>query len=125
MVVDEFGGLSGLVTLEDCLEEIVGDIREEHDAEEPLVREEHDGSWVVDASAHVEELEQLFGVDFGERDFDTVGGLVISSFGRVPVPGESLDTRGLHIEVLKADPRRIHLVRVRMAPAPHEARVQR
>jgi len=115
VVVDEYGGVAGLVTLEDVLEEIVGDIRDEHDAEEPLVRAESDGSWVVDAVAHVEELEALFGVTFGEREFDTVGGLVVSSFGRVPAAGETTSVRGLSVEVLRADGRRVQSVRVRRA----------
>ncbi len=113
VVVDEYGGVAGLVTLEDVLEEIVGDIRDEHDAEAPLVRTENDGSWVVDAVAHVEELETLFGVEFGDRDFDTVGGLVVSKFGRVPTAGESTSVHGLTVEVLAADDRRVQSVRVR------------
>jgi CBS domain containing-hemolysin-like protein len=113
VVVDEHGGVAGLVTLEDVLEEIVGDIRDEHDAEAPLVRTENDGSWVVDAVAHVEELETLFGVEFGDREFDTVGGLVVSQFGRVPSAGESTSVHGLTVEVLAADDRRVQSVRVR------------
>jgi len=117
VVVDEYGGVAGLVTLEDVLEEIVGEIRDEHDAEEPLLRADSDGSWIVDAVAHVEELETLFGVDFGDRDFDTVGGLVVSSFGRVPSAGEATAVRGLHVEVLRADGRRVQSVRVRRESA--------
>jgi len=114
LVVDEYGGIAGLVTLEDVLEEIVGEIRDEHDREEVPVREEEPGrSWVVDAVAHVEELEALFDLDFGERDFDTVGGLVVSRFGRVPAAGERLETDGLELEVLDADDRRVRSVRVR------------
>jgi len=115
VVVDEYGGVAGIVTLEDVLEEIVGDIRDEHDAEEPLVRAEGDGAWVVDAVAHVEELEALFDVHFGEREFDTVGGLVVSSFGRVPTVGETTSVQGLAVEVLRADGRRVQSVRVRRA----------
>jgi len=116
LVVDEYGGIAGLVTLEDVLEEIVGEIRDEHDTEEAPVREEEPGrTWVVDAVAHVEELEALFDLDFGERDFDTVGGLVVSRFGRVPAAGERVETDGLEIEVLDADDRRVRSVRVRRA----------
>jgi CBS domain containing-hemolysin-like protein len=114
LVVDEYGGIAGLVTLEDVLEEIVGEIRDEHETEEAPVREEVPGrSWIVDAVAHVEELEALFGLDLGERDFDTVGGLVVSRFGRVPSVGERLETDGLELEVLDADDRRVRSVRVR------------
>jgi magnesium and cobalt transporter len=113
MVVDEYGGTAGLVTLEDLLEEIVGDIRDEHDREEELARQEDDDSWIISAVAHVEELEDRFGIELGQRDFDTVGGLIVSSFGRVPLEGERIETLGLSFEVLKADPRRVHRVRVR------------
>jgi len=114
IVVDEFGGVSGLVTLEDLLEEIVGEIRDEHEQEEEdLIQRDADGSYVVHATAHVGELEDRFGVEFDERDFDTVGGLVISAFGRVPTAGESVETQGLSIEVLEAGPRRILRVRIK------------
>jgi magnesium and cobalt transporter len=109
------------VTLEDVLEEIVGEIRDEHDNEEELIHSDTDGSWVVDAVAHVGQLEPLFGVEFEERDFDTVGGLVVSGFGRVPRAGESLTTHGLSIEVLQADNRRVLRVRVRRADPSEEA----
>ena len=121
LVVDEYGGIAGLVTLEDVLEEIVGEIRDEHDDEEELIHAEGDGTWVVDAVAHVDELEPLFDVAFEERDFDTVGGLVVSGFGRVPGVGELLETHGLHIEVLQADNRRVRRVRVRRADPSEEA----
>jgi magnesium and cobalt transporter len=121
MVVDEYGGIAGLVTLEDVLEEIVGEIRDEHDNEEELIHAEGDGSWVVDAVAHVDELEPLFDVEFEERDFDTVGGLVVSGFGRVPRIGEMLTTHGLSIEVLQADNRRVRRVRIRPADPAEEA----
>ena len=121
LIVDEYGGIAGLVTLEDVLEEIVGEIRDEHEAEEAPVREEVAGrSWIVDAVAHVEELEALFGLDFGEREFDTVGGLVVSRFGRVPSVGERLQIDGLDLEILQADDRRVRSVRVRRAgPGEH------
>jgi magnesium and cobalt transporter len=121
LVVDEYGGIAGLVTLEDVLEEIVGEIRDEHDDEEELIHAEEDGTWVVDAVAHVDELEPLFDVAFEERDFDTVGGLVVSGFGRVPRVGETLETHGLHIEVLQADNRRVLRVRVQRADTSEEA----
>jgi magnesium and cobalt transporter len=121
LVVDEYGGIAGLITLEDVLEEIVGEIRDEHDSEEELIHEESNGCWLVDAVAHVDELEPLFDLEFGERDFDTVGGLVVSGFGRVPAIGETLVTHGLRIEVLKADNRRVLRVRIRRADLSEEA----
>jgi CBS domain containing-hemolysin-like protein len=118
LVVDEYGGLAGLVTIEDLLEEIVGDIRDEHDDVEADVQPQPDGSALVSGLAHVEELESAFHVEFGEREFDTVGGLVTATLGRVPEAGESLEAHGLRIEVLEADPRRVFRVRVRAAGAP-------
>ncbi len=115
LVVDEYGGLAGLVTLEDLLEEIVGDIRDEHDPEDSEMQQAPDGSWSVSGLAHVEEIEALFGVEFGERDFDTVGGLVVASLGRVPEAGEKLEIWGLGVEVLEADRRRVYRVRFRRA----------
>lgn len=112
LVVDEYGSLAGLVTLEDLVEEIVGEIREEHEAEEPLARREADGRWVFSGLAHVEELERTFGLDLGERSYDTVGGLVIAAAGRVPAVGETCEVHGLRIEVLEATRRRVHRVRV-------------
>jgi CBS domain containing-hemolysin-like protein len=112
IVVDEYGGVAGLVTLEDLLEEIVGDIRDEHDEEEPLVRRADDGSWIVDAATRVSELAELFGTEFEDGDFDTVGGLVVSEAGRVPTVGESLDIHDFRFTILDADARRILSVRV-------------
>ncbi len=122
LVVDEYGGLAGLVTLEDLLEEIVGDIRDEHDREEADLERQPDGTWIVSGTAHVEEIEELFGIDLGEREYDTVGGLVVSSFGRVPAGGESVESHGMRLEVLDADPRRVWRVRIH-PPAPRDAPV--
>lgn len=120
LVVDEYGGLAGLVTLEDILEEIVGDIRDEHDSEEAQLQPEPDGAWLVSALAHVEEVEDLFGLELPNRDFDTVGGLVVSTLGRVPAAGESFVVQNVAIEVVESDPRRVY--RVRMRPLPSAGR---
>ena len=126
MVVDEYGGVSGLVTLEDLLEEIVGEIRDEHDhPEEAAIREEGGGLWVVNAATHVDELARLFDIDLGARDFDTVGGLVVSSFGRVPSVGEAIEAHGLLLQVLRADRRRILQVRISRSARDGQARVGR
>ncbi len=121
MVVDEYGGVAGLVTIEDLLEEIVGEIRDEHEGKQDLVRREADGAWVINAVAHVKELETLFGVEFEERDFDTVGGMVVAAFGRLPASGERVEVRGLRVEVLQADRRRVQSVRVRPQREPESA----
>jgi magnesium and cobalt transporter len=115
LVVDEYGGFAGMVTLEDLLEEIVGEIRDEHEGEDTPLRAEAGGAWLVSGLAHADELERLFGVDLGERDYDTVGGFVTSALGRVPAPGEKFASRGLAVEVVEADPRRVWRVRVRPA----------
>ncbi len=117
LVVDEYGGLAGLVTLEDILEEIVGDIRDEHDSEEAQLQPEPDGAWLVSALAHVEEVEDLFGLDLPNRDFDTVGGLVVSTLGRVPAAGETFVVQNVTVEVVEADPRRVYRVRMRPIPS--------
>ncbi len=112
MVVDEYGGVAGLVTLEDLLEEIVGDIRDEHETVEVMMRSEANGNWIVNAAVHVKEIEEVFGIEFDGRDFDTVGGLVVSAFGRVPAAGERVQIGGLDVEVLEADQKRVQLVRL-------------
>ena len=115
LVVDEYGGFAGLVTLEDLLEEIVGDIRDEHEREQVEVVPQDDGSWILSGLAHAEEIERLFGVDLGERDYDTVGGFVTAALGRVPLGGEAFESHGLAVEVVDADPRRVRQVRMRAA----------
>jgi len=121
LVVDEYGGVAGLVTLEDILEEIVGDIRDEHEADELTLRAEPGGAWIVNAVVHVKEIEQVFDIEFEDRDFDTVGGMVVSAFGRVPVAGERLQTNGLNVEILEADRRRVLSVRLSVQTDSREA----
>ncbi len=118
LVADEYGGLAGLVTLEDVLEEIVGDIREEHEPGRAAIEAAPDGSFTVSGLVHVEEIEPLFGIEVGERSFDTVGGLVIAALGHVPIPGERLEAHGLEIEVLEADRRRVYRVQLRQKSRP-------
>lgn len=122
LVVDEYGGTAGLVTLEDLLEEIVGEIRDEHEPEEAPLRRSADGSWIINAAVHVDKLTELFGVEFAQRDFDTIGGLVVSELGHVPREGETLEFRSLFIEVLVADHRRVRVVRIGQQPSSESAR---
>ena len=119
LVVDEYGGVAGLVTLEDIFEEIVGDIRDEHDTEEEQIRKLDGEQWLFNGLVHVSELEDRFGVELGNRDFDTVGGLLVACLGRVPAVGETVLFQGLELKAEKADPRRVHVIRVRKA-APEE-----
>jgi CBS domain containing-hemolysin-like protein len=120
IVVDEYGGTSGLVTLEDLVEEIVGEIRDEYDTEVEPVVDEGNGRFVFSGKAHVQELTDRLHVEPNGEGFETVGGFLLSRLGRVPAAGEQLEIDGLHVEVLEAERRRI--TRVRITPAtPQEA----
>lgn len=112
VVIDEYGGTSGLVTIEDLLEQIVGDIQDEYDLEEERLVAQPDGSVVVDARLPVEELEQHFGIQVEREMFDTVGGLIFQLTGRIPRAGEEMDTDDLHMTILDADERKIRSVRI-------------
>jgi magnesium and cobalt transporter len=124
IVVDEYGGTDGCVTIEDLIEEIVGDIHDEHDAEElPLLLDRAGGVIEADARASVEDLERRIGYsllsDDGDEDVETLGGLVFSLAGRVPARGELVThPTGLRFEVMEADPRRIKRLRIRRVPPP-------
>ncbi|MFN6954967.1 MAG: hemolysin family protein [Acetobacteraceae bacterium] len=123
LVVDEYGGIDGLVTIEDLVETIVGDIADEHDEDAaPQMIERPDGAVDLDARLPIEAFEARFGSvltdEEREQDLDTVGGLVFTLAGRVPVRGEVLThSSGLEFRVLEADPRRIKRLRVRRPPA--------
>ena len=118
LVVDEYGGTDGLVSIEDLVEEVVGEIDDEHDvAEEPLIREDPRHGLIADARTPIETLEQHLGVDLlspeQEEDIDTIGGLVFSLAGRIPARGERVrHPSGIEFEVLDADPRRIKKLRI-------------
>jgi CBS domain containing-hemolysin-like protein len=113
IVVDEYGGTAGLVTLEDLIEEIVGEIRDEYDVETEAVVDQGDGSFVVSGKAHVEDLAERLGIEVEGEGFETVGGYLLSHLGRVPLVGESFALDDLSVEVLEGERRRIHKVRVR------------
>jgi putative hemolysin len=117
IVVDEYGGTAGLATLEDLLEELVGEIRDEYDVETEPVVEEGDGSFIFSAKVNFGEVRDRLHVEVEPEGFETVGGYVLTRVGRVPTAGESFDVDGLLVEVLEAERRRIHRVRIRRAPA--------
>ncbi len=119
IVVDEYGGVAGLVTIEDVLEQIVGDIEDEYDFDEDAdnIRQQHDGSWRVKALTTLEDFDASFGTRFAEEDVNTIGGLVIARLGRLPRRGETLLADGLSIEVIRADSRRLHTLQVRRSAA--------
>lgn len=112
IVVDEYGGTSGLVTIEDLLEQIVGDIQDEYDMEEDLYIRNPDGSLTSDARLPIEELEEQFQLEIERDKFDTVGGLVVHLADGIPVAGTVVIGEGLEIEILEADPRKVKRVRI-------------
>jgi putative hemolysin len=113
IVVDEYGGTAGLVTVEDLLEEIVGEIRDEYDVESETVTDEGNGSFVFSGKVSVDEVRDRLGVEIEREGFETVGGYLLSHLGRMPYVGETFDVDDLSVEVLEVERRRITRVRVR------------
>ncbi len=114
VVVDEYGHVSGVVTIEDVLEQIVGDIEDEHDVdEESFIKQLDDKTFNVKATTAVEDFNAYFGVSLDEEEFDTVGGLVLKAFGHLPERGEVVQIDSLHFKVLNADSRRLRLLQVK------------
>ena len=121
IVVDEYGGVSGLVTIEDVLEQIVGDIEDEYDFDDSHdnIIPEANGRFRVKAQTEIADFNQQFGTTFPDDEFDTVGGLVLRAFGRLPKRGEATTMEGLRFRVLRADSRRLHTLQIeRIAPTP-------
>jgi magnesium and cobalt transporter len=110
IVVDEYGGVSGLVTIEDVIEQIVGDIEDEFDFDETEdnILVDRNGRYRVKAVTEIPDFNNYFGTSFPDEDFDTVGGLVMGRFGRLPKRGETTDIDGFKFQVLRADSRKIH-----------------
>lgn len=112
VVVDEYGGTAGIVTVEDLVEEIVGELADEHEEAHPENELLADGAWLLAGSSDVEILEDLFGIDLGEVPFETVGGMVFSLLGDVPRVGQTVDGNGLRYTVKEVEERRVARVRV-------------
>jgi putative hemolysin len=112
VVVDEYGGTAGIVTIEDILEEIVGEIQDEYDREQPLVERLGPDEVIVDGRIPMDELAEIFDTDFSEGDFDTIGGFVQKQLGRIPDAGEVVEADGLRIEVQAVEHRRIRKLHV-------------
>jgi magnesium and cobalt transporter len=125
LVIDEYGGTDGLVSIEDIIEEIVGDIADEHDEESPHARPLPGGGFLADARIDLEDFKSETGIEFHldetQEDIDTLGGLVVSLLGRVPQRGEIVaHPDGTEFEVLEADPRRVKRLRIRPPPQPEQ-----
>jgi magnesium and cobalt transporter len=122
IVIDEYGGTSGLVTIEDLLEEIVGDIQDEYDREEECLIKQDDGTMLVDGRLDVEDFEDYFAVEVARDKFDTVGGYIVEQLGRVPTVGEKVQIDQFEMLIEKGDQRAVRLIRV-YPPAAAEAGV--
>ena len=121
IVVDEYGGVSGLATIEDVLEQIVGDIDDELDPEEASsIQPQDGGKFSVMALTRIDEFNEFFNTELSDADYDTVGGLVMHELGRLPRRGEQLDFAGLRFKVLRGDRRRLHTLEVTRLPAAAE-----
>jgi putative hemolysin len=119
VVIDEFGGMSGILTLEDLLEKIVGDIRDEHDTEEPPIADLGDGRLLVDASVAISDLGRYLGADLpDDGDYRSLGGYIIAELGRVPEVGARVSALGLEFEVREADERKVAKVEIRRSNPP-------
>jgi len=118
IVVDEYGGTAGLVTVEDLLEEIVGEIRDEYDVESETVVDEGHGTFVFSGKVNVGEVKDRLGIEVEPEGFETVGGFLLSHLGRMPYVGERFEVDGLDVEVVEVERRRISRVRLRLAEQP-------
>jgi CBS domain containing-hemolysin-like protein len=125
VVIDEYGGVAGLVTLEDIIEEILGEIEDEDEATtiDEIVQSE-DGSYLIDGSVEIRKVELLYDKELEADDFSTVAGLIINELGHVPAIGEKLDFKGLRFEVVDADNKRVNRVSVRNVEEPASDRAE-
>jgi magnesium and cobalt transporter len=120
IVVDEYGGVSGLVTIEDVIEQIIGDIEDEYDFDETEdnILVDRNGRFRVKAVTEIGDFNERFGTAFPDEDFDTVGGLVVGRFGRLPKRGENIVIEGFNFQVLRADSRKVHSLLVEKPKEP-------
>ncbi|HEY0842960.1 HlyC/CorC family transporter [Methylotenera sp.] len=120
IVVDEYGGVAGMVTIEDVLEQIVGDIEDEYDydEDEDNIIQNADGQYRVKALTEIADFNEIIGTAFSDEEFSTIGGLVVSKFGHLPKRNEEVSFNGIHVKVLRADSRRLHTILVSMKTEP-------
>ncbi len=113
LVIDEYGSLAGLITIEDVLEEIVGEIEDEHDLEDDgFIRKMSGNNYIINALTPIEEFNEAFGCEFDDDEFDTIGGIIISHFGRLPERDDTVTINGFEFHVMRADSRRLHTLRM-------------
>jgi magnesium and cobalt transporter len=111
IVIDEYGGVAGLVTIEDVLEQIVGEIEDEHDFDdEVMIKKRSDDEYIIKAITPIDEFNEYFGTSMDEDEFDTIGGLILKEFGRVPKRNEQVKFNGFKFTILNADNRSIRLI---------------
>lgn len=123
IVVDEYGAAAGLVTIEDVLEQIVGEIEDEHDfGEEEYIFRKNDREYTLKALTPIDEFNDYFYVDFNDDEFDTIGGLIVHHLGHVPKRGEKVEIDHFRFVVLRADSRRVHLLKLILLPQPERDR---
>jgi magnesium and cobalt transporter len=121
VVVDEYGGTSGLLTIEDVLEEIVGEIDDEHDPQEVEHIQQQGDHWIVMALTRIDEFNDYFSSQLDDDDYETVGGLIMREFGRLPRRGERASFGGFNFRITQADRRRIHRLEVTRDVTPEHA----
>lgn len=117
IVTDEYGGTSGIITIEDIIEEIVGEILDEHDTELPLLSQINENTFLVDARLEIEKLEKVLGIELPEGDYESVGGFIISLLGRLPQMGEKIKFRDIEMTIQQADQRRVEKILIRIHPS--------
>ena len=111
IVIDEYGHVAGLVTIEDVLEQIVGEIEDEYDTDEDdEIKKQTDGSYIVKATTPIDDFNEYFDSELSDEEFDTIGGLILQGFGHLPKRGEILKIENFRFKVLHSDNRRIHLL---------------
>jgi len=121
IVVDEYGGVAGMVTIEDVIEQIVGEIEDEHDVEEDdIIRKHSDVHYTIKALTPIEDFNEYFGTLLSDEEFDTIGGLVVHEIGHLPERGERIVIGNLLFKVLRADSRRVHMLQLTVLPQPVE-----
>ena len=121
IVVVEFGGVAGMVTIEDVIEQIVGEIEDEHDVEEEdIIRKHSEVHYTIKALTPIEDFNEYFGAEFSDEEFDTIGGLVVHEIGHLPKRGERIAIGNLLFKVLRADSRRVHMLQLTVLPRPVE-----